>query len=245
MSRREWIVGYHAALAVITEQPEDIINVWVQQGVKTPMMQEILHSLTAQSLNHQSTSKAVLQRLSKSDYHQGVVVEKRSHKDMTLDQLLLHIKQKPCLLLILDGIQDPHNLGACLRTADAAGVDAVIMTQNRTASMTTTVAKVASGAATTVKRIQVVNLARTISHLKAAGVWTIGLTNDASENIYQLSLNGSIAIVVGAEGSGLRALTKQKCDVLAKIPLHGYVHSLNVAVATGIALYEVLRQRQC
>ena len=144
---------------------------------------------------------------------------------------------------MLDGVQDPHNLGACLRTADAAGVTAVIVPKDRAVSLTSTVIKVASGAAFTVPFVAVTNLSRTIRQLQAAGVWFVGADGDAEQSLYELTLTGSIAIVLGAEGSGLRRLTKELCDYLVRLPMLGSVESLNVSVATGICLYEALRQR--
>jgi len=149
----------------------------------------------------------------------------------------------PPFLLALDNVQDPHNLGACLRVADGAGVQAVIVPQDRSVSLTETVRAVACGAAEHVPLIQVVNLARTLSQLKEAGVWTVGTADKAAQSIYQLDLTGPLALVMGSEGKGLRRLTAEKCDFLASIPMSGSVSSLNVSVATGICLYEAVRQR--
>jgi 23S rRNA (guanosine2251-2'-O)-methyltransferase len=158
-----------------------------------------------------------------------------------LDELL--DKAKTPLLLVLDGVQDPHNLGACLRTADAAGVTAVIVPRDRAAGLSPTVRKVASGAAETVPLIQVVNLARTLRWLKEREIWIIGTDDEAPKSLFETSLTGPMAVVLGAEGQGLRRLTKENCDALISIPMRGVVESLNVSVATGVVLFEALRQR--
>ena len=152
-------------------------------------------------------------------------------------------KVKDPLLLILDGIQDPHNLGACLRTADAAGVTAVIVPKDRAVSLTETVRKIACGAAESVMFIQVTNLATCMSKLKDQGVWIVGTSDRAEKSIYELELTGPIAIVIGAEGTGMRRLTTDKCDFLGLIPMQGKVECLNASVATGVCLFEVVRQR--
>ena len=146
-------------------------------------------------------------------------------------------------LLILDGIQDPHNLGACLRSADAAGVHAVIAPKDRSATLTDTVRHVASGAAENIAFVQVTNLARTMEELKLAGVWMVGTTDTGKQSLYEVDMKGPLAIVMGAEGKGLRRLTAEKCDFLAKIPMAGSLECLNVTVATGVCLFEALRQR--
>jgi 23S rRNA (guanosine2251-2'-O)-methyltransferase len=149
----------------------------------------------------------------------------------------------PPFLLILDGVQDPHNLGACFRSADAAGVHAIIAPKDKAVGITPVVSKVACGAAETVPFIQVTNLARTMEMLKEQGVWLYGAAGEAEQTVYQTKLTGAIGIVMGAEGDGMRRLTRETCDVLLKIPMHGTVSSLNVSVATGIFLFEVVRQR--
>jgi 23S rRNA (guanosine2251-2'-O)-methyltransferase len=156
---------------------------------------------------------------------------------------LIERADKP-LLLVLDGVTDPHNLGACLRSADAAGVTAVIVPKDNAASITPVVRKVACGAAEVVPFIQVTNLARTLKQLQDARVWIVGTTGEADESLYQQDLKGPIAIVMGAEGAGMRRLTKEHCDFLVKLPMAGSVSSLNVSVATGICLFEAVRQRQ-
>ena len=166
-----------------------------------------------------------------------------SRGEPDLDALLDDLVGPP-FLLILDEIQDPHNLGACLRTADAAGIQAVIAPRDNAVGLTPTVAKVASGAAETVPYVQVTNLARTLDSLKARGIWLVGLAGEAEADLYGIDLQGPIALVLGGEGRGLRRLTRERCDYLARLPMLGTVESLNVSVATGICLYEALRQRR-
>ena len=157
---------------------------------------------------------------------------------------MLKSKKKP-LLLILDGIQDPHNLGACLRTADAAGVDAVIVPKDRAVSITETVRKIACGAAESIMFIQVTNLVNTMMKLKDLGIWIIGTSDNVTQSVYEFDMRGPTAIITGAEGSGMRRLTTDKCDFLGRIPMKGKVECLNASVATGIILFEAIRQREC
>ena len=189
-------------------------------------------------------SKQELTDLAGTQKHQGCVLMVREGRtsNITLEQILQQLSEDS-LVLVLDGVQDPHNLGACLRSADAAGVTAVIVPKDRAASITPVVRKVAAGAAESVPLITVTNLARTLKALKAAGVWLVGTSGDATQTLYQVALKGPIAIVMGAEGEGMRRLTTQECDYLVKLPMRGQVESLNVSVATGICLFEVLRQR--
>jgi 23S rRNA (guanosine2251-2'-O)-methyltransferase len=161
---------------------------------------------------------------------------------LTIDQFLETLETAP-FLLVLDGVQDPHNLGACLRTAEAAGIHAVIVPENNSASLTPVARKVASGAAEVLPVFRVTNLARTLSQLKERGIWLIGAAMEGKQTVFEADLKGPLAIVMGAEGTGLRRLTSETCDSLVKIPMHGTVASLNVSVATGIFLFEAVRQR--
>lgn len=179
--------------------------------------------------------------------HQGVAAQVQGvaeHNESYLEQLLVGLDE-PALLLVLDGVTDPHNVGACLRSADAAGVHAVIAPRDRACGLTPVVRKVASGAAESVPFVQVTNLARTLKSLRDAGIWVIGTAlEEASASLYQTHLTGPVALVLGAEGKGLRRLTREHCDELIYIPMAGTVQSLNVSVATGICLFEAVRQRQ-
>ena len=185
-----------------------------------------------------------LSRLAGNHGHQGVVARVAAVKtNHSLDDLLDSL-QEPPLLLVLDGITDPHNLGACLRVADGAGAHAVIAPKDHAAGINTTVAKVASGAAETMPYFMVTNLARTLNELKERNIWIYGTSDDAPQTLYQTDLKTAAAIVMGAEGDGMRQLTRKTCDALFSIPMRGGVESLNVSVASGVCLYEALRQRQ-
>jgi 23S rRNA (guanosine2251-2'-O)-methyltransferase len=186
-----------------------------------------------------------LDRLASGNNHQGACLQVRPMGVLgegALDELLDRLTAPP-LLLVLDGVQDPHNLGACLRSADAAGAAAVIVPRDRAAGLSPTVRKVASGAAETMPLIQVVNLARTLRWLKEREIWIVGTDGEADKTIYAANLKGPLALVLGAEGTGLRRLTREHCDQLVSIPMFGVVESLNVSVATGVVLFEAVRQR--
>ena len=189
---------------------------------------------------------SVLDEMTASANHQGWVAvyakAMKMHHENRLTELL--VEHKNPLFLVLDGIQDPHNLGACLRSADAAGVTAVIIPKDNAVGLTPTVQKVASGAAENVILIQVTNLARSLQELKQAGVWLYGLSDDATTSLYKINLTGSVALLLGAEDKGLRRLTREAADALVFLPMLGQVSSLNVSVATGVCLYEALRQRE-
>ena len=185
-----------------------------------------------------------LARLAGSAGHQGVVARAQPLPARTSLDDLLDGLQVPPLLLVLDGVTDPHNLGACLRVADGAGAHAVIAPKDHAVGINATVAKVASGAAETVPYFMVTNLARTLGELKERQIWCLGLSDEATQSLYQADLKAATALVLGAEGAGLRQLTRKTCDALVSIPMLGAVESLNVSVATGICLYEAVRQRQ-
>jgi 23S rRNA (guanosine2251-2'-O)-methyltransferase len=188
---------------------------------------------------------AVLAKLAEGERHQGVVAEllpRAGDPETQLEEALEAAGAAP-LLLVLDGVQDPHNLGACLRSADAAGVAAVIVPRDRAAGLTPVVRKVAAGAAETVPLVPVVNLARTLRDLKERGVWIVGTDDAADKTLYDADLQGPLALVMGSEGEGMRRLTRECCDQLVSIPMAGAVESLNVSVAAGVALFEAVRQR--
>ncbi len=211
---------------------------------KAPKINEYLKSIDCQ-LRLQIVDAEALDHLADGGNHQGwVAVYDEAAKTYSEDDLpeLLAAAKTP-FILILDGVQDPHNLGACLRTADAAGITAVIAAKDNAVGLTPTVRKVASGAAETVPFITVANLARCLQNLKEAGVWLYGLSAEASTSLYANDLRGPLGLVLGAEGQGLRRLTRERCDHLVSLPMLGQVSSLNVSVATGVCLYEVLRQR--
>lgn len=240
------IFGLHAIHAVLTTEPERIKAIHVQKDRDDARVKSLLDIAKQHHIAVVYNDKRYFQRTYPEQNTQGIVAVVTKKATITEDDLFARIEaqDKPALLLILDGVTDPHNLGACLRSADATGVDAVIAPKDRSASITPTVAKVSSGAAESVPFIQVTNLARFIEKLQSLGVWIYGLSDAATDNIYQANLTGSVALVMGAEGKGMRRLTADKCDHLLRIPMAGAVSSLNVSVATGVCLFEVVRQRQ-
>ncbi len=206
-------------------------------------VREILALAAEKSVRVRRVPPDVLQRQSQGGVHQGVVAEVEDVRDYSLEELVRGAAGSP-LLMVLDGIEDPHNLGAILRTADAAGVDGVIMQERRSAALGGAAAKASAGAVSHVKVAQVVNIARAIDELKELGVWSVGLAGEADASYDTLDLAGPTALVMGAEGPGLRRLVREKCDFLASIPMQGHVGSLNVSVAAGIVLFEAVRQRR-
>lgn len=239
------LVGFHAVIARIRQAPDSLTTVYYDFSRRDRRMKDFIES--AQSVLgrrlHQADS-ARLRQLAGHDRHQGVLAfAEPAAIARTIPELLDGLGKIPPLLLILDGVTDPHNLGACLRVADGAGAHAIIVPKDRSAQLNTTVSKVASGAAETMPFVAVTNLARAMRELQDAGLWVVGTTEDAQKTIYDIDLTVPIAIVMGAEGEGMRRLTKETCDELVSIPMHGGVESLNVSVASGVCLYEVARQR--
>lgn len=237
--------GLHAVEALLTNHPDRVIQITVLQDRQDKKIQALTELAKKNQIRVEFANRQILDRLTENANHQGAIAYTQSTKKYSehdLEELLENL-QIPPFLLILDGVQDPHNLGAILRTADAAGVHAVIAPKDKAVGITPVVSKVASGAAEIIPFIQVTNLARTLEDLKERNIWIYGAAGEAENNLYQTKLNGAIAIVMGAEGTGLRRLTRELCDVLIKIPMHGSVSSLNVSVATGVILFEVVRQR--
>ncbi len=242
----EYLYGLHAVQAALERAPGDVSELWVDGKRHDQRIATILQLAREADVTVHTTDKRKLETLAPNGRHQGVVAQAaapRAHSDAELNALLDTIAEPP-FLLILDGVTDPHNLGACLRSADAAGVQAVIAPKDRAASLTPTVIKVASGAAQTVPFVQVTNLARCLRDLKERGIWLVGLDGYAEQTVYDTDLKGPLAIVMGAEGQGLRRLSKEHCDFLVNIPMAGAVESLNVSVAAGVCLFEALRQRR-
>jgi len=241
------IYGLHAVRHALQHSPQAVLEIWVQDNRQTAKDIIRLLETAAGAASVQAVPRQTLDRLTEYGRHQGIAVRMRRGRltAQDLDSLLLNVAATELpLYLALDGIQDPHNLGACLRTADAAGVTAVILPKDRAVGMTPTVAKVASGAMESVPIVQVANLARALRQLKDAGVWIVGASGDAADSIYQTDLNRPLALVLGAEGKGLRENTRNHCDLLARIPMAGTVASLNVSVAAAVCLYEAVRQRK-
>lgn len=241
---QEYVFGWHAVDAVLKREPERLQRVWIQTGRQDKRARSITESLDQQGVRWQVVHRKELDERV-SGVHQGIVAAVAASKQWTEDDLLAHLGRsgQPTFLLVLDGVTDPHNLGACMRTADAAGVQAVIVPKDKSASLTPVVRKVACGAAETVPFVQVTNLARFLREIKEQGVWLIGTAGEADATLYQADFKGSVALVMGAEGKGMRRLTREHCDQLINIPMAGHVDSLNVSVATGVCLYEAVRQR--
>ena len=242
----ELIYGWHAVLAVLERSPERVLQVWLDEKRSGPKPEAVLKAAHAGQVKLQRAGRVLLEELVGEANHQGVVARCRASTPIhgaDLSGFLAGLTQ-PAFLLILDGVQDPHNLGACLRTADAAGVHALILPRDNAVSVTPTVRKVASGAAETVPVFQVTNLARTLDQLKADGIWLVGAAGDAQGSLYETDLRGPLALILGAEGKGLRRLTQERCDFLVHIPMVGSVSSLNVSVAAGVCLFEAVRQRR-
>ena len=245
MAESTYVFGWHAAMAVLEKASETVIEVWLDQQRDDARVRQLQSQLDRLGIKLQRCDKNQLDDRVNGQTHQGIVLLcklPRTRSEGSLEDLLADLPHTP-LLLILDGVTDPHNLGACLRSADAAGVDAVIIPKDRAVGLTPVVCKVASGAAHCIPVFQVTNLARTLKMLKSRGIWLVGTTGNAEQSIYELDLNGPLGVVMGAEGKGMRRLTEEACDYLANIPMAGHVSSLNVSVATGVVLFEAVRQR--
>lgn len=246
MSKQQIVFGIHAVEILLKKHPERILRLAMLETRQDKKIQHLLALAKNANIAIEPWNKVNLDRLVDDANHQGVVafcVSATTYQENNLKELLENLTEPP-FLLILDGVQDPHNLGACFRTADAAGVHAIIAPKDKSVGITPVVSKVACGATETVPFIQVTNLARTLTELKEAGVWLFGAAGEAEQSLFQADLRGPIAIIMGAEGEGLRRLTRETCDVLLRIPMYGTVESLNVSVATGIFLYTALRQRR-
>jgi len=240
----EYIFGWHAVEAVLKREPERLQRVWIQTGRQDRRVKSVSRALDELGVRWQEVHRRELDERV-GGVHQGVVAQVGKSREWSEADLLglLGRADQPPFLLVLDGVTDPHNLGACLRTADATGVQAVIVPKDKSASLTPTARKVACGAAETVPLVRVTNLARTLRTLQDEGVWLIGTAGEAASTLYQADFKGPVALVMGAEGKGMRRLTREHCDLLINIPMLGHVDSLNVSVATGVCLYEALRQR--
>lgn len=243
--KQEFVYGLHAVQALLKSTPQRAQELLVLRGREDQRVQKILQQARTLDIPVRLQTRAELDALCDGN-HQGVALIARPgklHDESHLWELLQDLSSPP-FLLILDGVTDPHNLGACLRSADAAGVQAVIVPKDNSAGMNDTVRKVACGAAEAVPLIPVTNLARTMKQLQELGVWIVGAAGEASMSVFDAPLTGPLALVMGAEGSGMRRLTREHCDHLALIPMLGSVSSLNVSVATGICLFEAVRQRR-
>ncbi len=243
MSSHKVLYGFHAVGVRLKIAPQSIVEIHFEVTRRDARMRQFIEKARDSGMRMVESDGERLAKLAGGHGHQGVVaLVTPIPQNHSLDDLLDTIEGPP-LLLVLDGVTDPHNLGACLRVADGAGAHAVIAPKDHAAGINATVAKVASGAAETMPYFMVTNLARTLGELKERSIWIVGTSGDAPRTIYQTDLKGPTALVLGAEGPGMRQLTRKTCDELVSIPMHGAVESLNVSVASGVCLYEALRQR--
>ena len=242
--KEQWVIGIHAVRELL-QHNSNVKRLCVQSGRGDARIEELIELASRAGILVEKMPRRELDQLV-SGRHQGVaaraVFAASSWQEKDLRRLLEGLDHDP-LLLVLDEVTDPHNLGACLRSADAAGVDAVVIPKDRSAPLNMTVRKVASGAAETVPLVAVTNLSRMLKELKELGVWLCGTAGEAEKSLYQQDLTGPLALVMGSEGRGLRRLTQEACDFLVAIPMAGTVGSLNVSVATGVCLFEAVRQR--
>ncbi len=241
------LFGFHAVGVRIKTAPQSVLEVFFDVSRRDARMRQFTDRTREAGIRLIESDGLRLAKMCGSHGHQGVVarvdpLEQVTSLDELLEQLEAQATQQP-LLLVLDGVTDPHNLGACLRVADGAGAHAVIAPKDHAAGINATVAKVASGAAETMPYFMVTNLARTLGELKERNIWCIGTSDDASKTIYDVDLTGAVALILGAEGEGMRQLTRKTCDELVSIPMQGAIESLNVSVASGVCLYEAVRQR--
>ncbi len=245
MSNLEKVYGLHAVEALLRHHPKRVKQIWLAEGRDDPRAQTLIE-LAEQSRVRVGQCERREMDAWVEGVHQGVVADVSPSQvwgDAMLEELLDRTEGAP-LLLVLDGVTDPHNLGACLRTADAAGALAVIIPKDKSATLNATVRKVACGAAEVIPLVAVTNLARTLEKLQQRGLWVVGTAGEAEKEIYDQDLSGPIVLVMGAEGKGMRRLTREHCDFLVKLPMAGSVSSLNVSVASGVCLFEALRQRR-
>ncbi len=249
--KHETVCGVHAVEAILSKRPESILELQVQQGCENVRVKPLVEQAQQAGLKPQWVKRAVLDKLSEGSAHQGIAVKVKARPLLNETDLYDQLKEaegalhpEAHLFLVLDTLDDPHNLGACLRSAECAGVTGVIVTKDKMPKISPAVRKVASGAADLLPIYQVTNLANVLKRIKEQGVWVVGTACDEeAKSIYETPLTGSICIVLGAEGRGMRRLTRTLCDYVAYIPLAGSIDSLNVSVAAGVVLFEARRQR--
>ena len=241
----ELLFGIHSIDAALSNDPKNILELYFESDSQNARIKELSEKARELGLKPHARPREALDRMTGGARHQGAVARYRAPPPRTEKELYELVEQagKDALILVLDGVTDPHNLGACLRSAEAAGVTAVVVPKDKAAGITPTVRRASSGAADRVAFFAVTNLARTLKALKESGVWLVGLAGESAQDFYKLDLKGPLGIVMGSEGEGMRRLTGEACDFLAKIPMRGGVESLNVSVATGVALFEAVRQR--
>lgn len=243
MKEARVLIGFHAVLARLRTNAASVVEILVDETRHDARLADVVRVAAAAGVRVMRVPGKRLDGFYGGGRHQGIVARVTGRAEQaTLDEVL-DVLQEPALLLVLDGVTDPHNLGACLRVADAAGAHAVVVPKDRSAGLSPVVTKVASGAAESVPFVAVTNLARTLDALKERGVWIVGAVEDAPDDLYGADLPDAVAWVLGSEGEGLRRLTRERCDRLVRIPMHGQVESLNVSVAAGLCLFESRRRR--
>lgn len=244
MSETRLIHGFHAILAKLRHSADDVKEIYLAEGRQDGRVRDLLKAAENAGVRVMPVDAARLDGMACGQRHQGVVAKVSAvQRHVTLDDVLDTLAE-PALLLVLDGVTDPHNLGACLRVADAAGAHAVVVPKDRACGLNATAIKVASGAAESVPYITVTNLARSLREMQERDIWVVGAAGEAQGDIYGVAQKRALAWVLGAEGPGLRRLTRETCDELARIPMYGSVESLNVSVASGVCLFEARRQRR-
>ena len=240
------IFGFHSIESILKSNPELVLNVMIQNERKDKRINELINTLSSQKISYSFADKVFLDKISKGELHQGVissVIPPSILNEESFIQSITRFNQNS-LILILDSIQDPRNLGACLRSANAAGVSHVIINKDGSAPINSLVHRTSAGAVNNLQIFHVTNLSRIIQQIKKRDIWVVGLDGNTESSIYNVNLTGSIAIVVGSEGKGIRSLIKKNCDQIVSIPMAGNIESLNVSVATAIALFESKRQRE-
>lgn len=243
-NKHQRLLGFHAVAAALGRSPQQVRTLLVAQEARNPRIDPLLASAQGAGVEVRRVPRTELDRLSHGERHQDVIAEftpDNIHGEKDL-QGLLESAGSPPLVLVLDGVQDPHNLGACLRTAEAAGVDFVVMPKDRSAPLSDVARRAAAGAAELLPILVSTNLARVLKQLKQAGVWLAGTSDSATDSLYDTDLTGPLGLVMGGEGQGMRRLTEESCDYLVRIPMQGTVESLNVSVATAVCLFEIGRQ---
>ena len=246
MSKSIYIFGFHSIESILNSNPELVIKVLIQKGRKDKRVIDLTNTLTSHKILYSISDKSNLDKISKGEIHQGVVSEVMTPpipSEESFFHSITKFDQKP-MILILDSVQDPRNLGACLRSANAAGVSHVVINKDGSAPINSLVHRTSAGAINSLQIFHVTNLSRTIKQIQKRDIWVVGLDGNAQSTIYNINLTGSIAIVMGSEGKGIRPLIKKTCDQLVCIPMSGNIESLNVSVATAISLFEIKRQRE-
>ena len=239
------LIGIHAVEAALDHDVSNLVELYVENGSQNARVKALAERARELGVKPHARDRAALDRMTGGARHQGVVARYKAPAALAETDLAALVEKagRDALLLVLDGVTDPHNFGACLRSSEAAGVTAVVVPKDRAVGVTPTVRRASAGAADRVPIVAATNLARTLKSIKDAGVWLVGLDGDATQSVYDIDLKGPIALVLGGEGEGMRRLTREACDFTAKIPMRGDVESLNVSVSTGIVLFEALRQR--